>query len=138
MNYSNLALLSKCSKCSSYLCKCTDNLIIINGGRRLNSTVTNYNAIGQRIGYTIPRQPRAKAPDLKQVIDNKILLKYGYSLNNNKKQRQTSLIKLFNELSHIKIFNYLNNLKNLNKSNKKEYDKLSHDLKWIKINYIEK
>ena len=127
-----------CTNCLSNDCNCKVSLTKCFSNNCNCNLHGGTGTMSQRIGYSLPRQPRAKAPELTNIIDNELLIKYGYSLNDSREQRQKSLIKAFNFISHNKIFDYLNKLKNLQKSNEKIFNKLNIDSKWIETSYLKK
>jgi len=67
--------------------------------------------------------------------DRGLLSKYGYSLKKKYEERIDAIKKAYKENSHIKILRHINALRTLHKSNKKYYNKLDRDFKWIQEYY---
>lgn len=75
--------------------------------------------------FTIPKE------------DIGLLADAGYALSNNHDDRVKSIKKSLKTHDKLKILRHINALRTLNKSNKKYYDKLDRDMKWIQSHYDE-
>lgn len=64
-----------------------------------------------------------------------LLSDYGYWLHNSFEDRIKAIKKSLKEHSELKILKHLNALRTLQKTNKKYYNKLDKDLKWVQKDY---